>query len=244
MPFPSPFLAGVDGCRGGWVVALLDTRTRTLSVRVVPSFAAVLALPEAPAVICADVPIGLLDASQAGGRTCDPAARKLLGSRASSVFSPPSRAALAAFRAGCDYAAVSQANKGGREDAPGLSRQAFAIVPKIAEVDDVVTSALQARVREVHPELCFTEANGGKPLVHGKKRSKGRVERVQLLERVGYPGALGLLGPGHSGDAKPDDLLDACIACWTAERVAAGTATCLPAMPPRDTRELRMEIWR
>ena len=48
-------------------------------------------------VIAVDIPIGFLDAAQHGGRPCDIEARKLLGgSRASSVFSPPVRATLAA----------------------------------------------------------------------------------------------------------------------------------------------------
>jgi len=43
--------------------------------------------------------------------------------------------------------------------------------------------------------------------------------------------------------AKPDDLLDACVLCWQAERLARGTAKRLPLRPERDARGLRMEIW-
>jgi predicted RNase H-like nuclease len=39
-----------------------------------------------------------------------------------------------------------------------------------------------------------------------------------------------------------DDLLDAFAACWSAERVLAGRARTLPAMPPMDEHGLRMEI--
>ncbi len=49
--------------------------------------------------------------------------------------------------------------------------------------------------------------------------------------------------PGKKG-AKPDDLLDACIACWTAERVAAGSAIVTPGTALVDSRGLRMELWR
>ena len=42
--------------------------------------------------------------------------------------------------------------------------------------------------------------------------------------------------------AKPDDLLDAVIAAWTARRVAEDVADRLPAAPPVDRRGLRMEI--
>jgi len=98
------WVAGVDGCRAGWVVVLRDRMVGTHLARVVPNFHAVLALPEAPAVIAVDVPIGLLATASAGGRACEVLARQLLRTRASSVFSAPTRAALAAFRAGSGYA--------------------------------------------------------------------------------------------------------------------------------------------
>jgi predicted RNase H-like nuclease len=44
-----------------------------------------------------------------------------------------------------------------------------------------------------------------------------------------------------------DDALDAGAACWTAGRIAAGTAERLPPLSdeaPQDARGLRMEIWR
>ena len=40
--------------------------------------------------------------------------------------------------------------------------------------------------REVHPELCFTEANAGVPMTHSKKKAAGRSERVSLLVRLGF----------------------------------------------------------
>ena len=127
------WVAGVDGCRAGWVVVLRDRHVGTRLARVVSDFRAVLALPEAPAVIAVDVPIGLLAVATAGGRTCEVLARQLLGKRASSVFSAPARPALAAFRAGGAYQVVSSANRCGIASAPGISQQTFGILPKIAE---------------------------------------------------------------------------------------------------------------
>ena len=111
-------VAGVDGCRAGWVVGRRVARPpREMHfARVVPKFHAEPALPEAPAVIAVDVPIGLLGmpAQAAVPRGARPAAPPH-PSFESSVFSAPTRAALAAFRAGGDYQAVSTANRGGVE---------------------------------------------------------------------------------------------------------------------------------
>ncbi|MGH8614797.1 MAG: DUF429 domain-containing protein, partial [Gammaproteobacteria bacterium] len=97
--FPS-WLAGVDGCRGGWFVVLFH-RTRAspgladLRFVLCRSFSELVNLRENPSPIALDIPIGLLDQAQPGGRSCDRAARALLGrGRASSVFTPPTRAAL------------------------------------------------------------------------------------------------------------------------------------------------------
>src|SRR4051812_9727643 len=97
------FVAGVDGCKGGWVVAILDVTSGATTISVVTTFADVLALPQ-PAVIAVDIPVGLLHAAVGGGRDCERLARPLLGPRrCSSVFSAPVRSALAAqsFAAAC-----------------------------------------------------------------------------------------------------------------------------------------------
>ena len=75
-------------------------------MRVAPYFADVLAAPETPAVIAVDIPIGLPERARHGGRAAENAVRPLLGARQSSVFSVPSRAALAAadYRDACRIA--------------------------------------------------------------------------------------------------------------------------------------------
>ena len=142
----SPWLAGVDGCPGGWVVALArrgpDHRLSRLRFVVRPHIEDILNLPEAPAIIAIDMPIGLLDVPQPGGRDCDQLARRLLRRRASSVFSPPSRLVL--------HATHYEQARG-----HGVSRQAFGILPKIREVDAAITPAHQRLVYEAHPELAF-----------------------------------------------------------------------------------------
>ncbi len=217
---PARLVAGVDGCRAGWVVVLRELSTGRMTLHVEPDFAAVLA--HGAQVYAVDMPIGLAVRAERGGRPCDRETRALLGPRASSVFSPPTLAALAAHRAGRDYRAVAAANRAGDRDAPGLSLQTFNIIPKIAEVDAALATS-RADVREAHPELCFAAANAMRPLRDGKRTPEGRRQRERILRREGF-----LVRSPRLPGVQPDDILDACITCWTASRIARGHASPVP----------------
>jgi predicted RNase H-like nuclease len=228
------WVAGIDGCRAGWIVVLLrrTQRTWTHQVTLCPKFADILALDPMPAVIAIDMPIGLLDQPQPGGRACDRQARQLLGRRASSIFTPPTRPMLQATR----YEQVRQ---------QGLSIQSFNILPKIREVDQQMTPALQQRVHEAHPELAFL-ALAGIPLQHNKKTPEGREERLRILEgafrgmRQAFDNACRAF---KRSAVAMDDLLDAYVLAWTALRINTGQASRVPANPLVDQKGLRMEIW-
>jgi predicted RNase H-like nuclease len=150
------FVAGVDGCRGGWVAFKVELTARVTSVEVVDLSAWLQARPPDLVGLGIDIPIGLLN----GSRACDKAARRLLGQpRGTSVFAAPCRAALSATT----HAAASQINrdKTGR----GLSQQAWGIAPKIKQVDDAISPDCQQWAVEVHPEVCFWALNQHRPIV-------------------------------------------------------------------------------
>ncbi|MEZ5232592.1 MAG: DUF429 domain-containing protein [Acidimicrobiales bacterium] len=168
---PAP-VAGLDGCRRGWVLALLDPAGR-LCVEVHDRFADAMAagVGAGSVIIGADIPIGL---PADGRRRADVEARRLLGVRRSSVFPTPCRAVLGA----ADYAEAlvqSRAASG-----KGLSKQAWNLVPKMREVDRWVTPRHEARLHEVHPELAFARLAGG-PLAEPKRSPAGAVARRRLL---------------------------------------------------------------
>src|SRR5262245_36106610 len=236
----STWVAGADGCKGGWIVVLRDVELGGVEVRRVAGLAEVLRWEQAPRVLGVDIPIGLLDEALPGGRACDRAARALLGPvRASSVFSPPIRAALAAQ----SYPDACRMSRASSAHGLGLSRQCFAIAPKIREVDLWLTPALQGRVVEVHPEVSFHELNAGRPPLASKKKPEGRRQRIALLEQA-WACALDGLIAGRPRPSLRDDAIDALVACWTAERIQRGEGKVLPARPPLDARGLRMEIVR
>src|SRR5262245_65521804 len=90
------WLAGVDGCPGGWIAAFVRPTGDDCVVAVNANFADVLAAPRMPAIVAVDIPIGLPERAGHGGRAAENAVRPLLGQRQSSVSSAPSRTAISA----------------------------------------------------------------------------------------------------------------------------------------------------
>ncbi|MBM3689149.1 MAG: DUF429 domain-containing protein [Actinobacteria bacterium] len=207
-------VAGVDGRRGGWVIAVVNTTTvpRLESVEFVAPLAP--ALTDDLAVIAIDMPIGLPDHAP---RACDVAARKLLRPHGSRVFPAPPRTALAHPD---DYAAACEAalSASGRS----LSRQTWNLLRAIAEVD---TLADDPRIVECHPEIAFALMNG-QPIDERKKTPAGREARLDLLRRW---------LPDLADPTYGDDGLDAIACAWSAARIASGDALALPhGEVPRD----------
>lgn len=183
-----------------------------------------------------DIPIGLTDA---GLRTCDVEARALLGpQRGSSVFAAPIRPALhaASYLEACEASFKAQQKK--------LSKQSWAIYPKIRELDDLLRSRadLRERVYEVHPEVTFA-AWRGTPIVEPKKKQPGFSARHDLVSRHFGSHAYDTVRSRYARqDVADDDILDAFAALWTAERILRGDAKSLPANPPFDSEGLPMRM--
>lgn len=213
-------VAGVDGCKAGWVAIVLDEGgfvRATLERR----FDALQALLGECSWIAVDIPVGLVDR---GTRRADVEARRRLGSRASTLFVTPPREALQAPT----YAEANRLARG--LSGSGVSRQAYALRERILEVEAV--AGRDQRVVEVHPELSFLELarwiNAPTGALPPKKTWSGLAARRRLLE------AAGIVVPedvGRAGIAGADDILDAAAAAWTARRVASGSAYSLPADP-------------
>lgn len=232
-----PCVAGIDGCRGGWIVVLAEGRnlqSLRFELAVCASFHEVLGVTERAAWSAIDLPIGLLKYPQPGGRACDQEARRVLAARRSTVFSPPARPLLAFTSFDAMRAAVPH---------HGMSLQCFNLFPKIREVDEAMTPALQQRMHEAHPELAFLRLQGGP--VSGKHGAAGVAQRKRLLDGVSpeFTRALQLgLNRYPRRLVKPDDLLDALALVLTAWHGFSGTGLRLPQSPDRDLRGLAMEI--
>jgi len=214
-------LRGVDGCRAGWICASLGVLTGEISQFVYEDACALLA-GSAGSITAIDIPIGLPDRES---RRCDVEARQILGPRASAVFPTPMRSALEAE----NYVAACEASF----EACGkrLSKQSFAILPRIRAVDAMLreTEELRNAVYEVHPEVCFYFWNSERPMDHPKRSGAGFLERYRLAAEV-FPRAFESIRSAiPRRDAADDDILDALAALWTAQRIRLGTAARLPA---------------
>jgi predicted RNase H-like nuclease len=195
---PSPDLdqrlAGVDGCRAGWLVAT------ERGAHVLTRLSA-----EIGSTIGIDMPLGLPSAAP---RASDREARAYLGPRRSTIFPTPPRACLDAV----DYPTALAASRAAV--GVGLSIQAYNLLPKIRELDALVVPG-ELRFVEVHPECSFLTMNDLEPLPP-KRTAAGATRRVDLLRAVF--GALPALPRG----AKLDDLLDSYAVLWSTDRYVRG----------------------
>lgn len=236
------FYAGVDGCARGWVVAALNSSREFAWVQVCQRFEEVLAITTGSELVLVDIPIGLPGQETSPTRLCDVEARRRLGPRrGSSVFPTPTRKAV--YATTCEEAGLANLAVTGRK----ISRQAWGICGKIAEVDRLFRAnpELQIRVRETHPEVCFAALNGWHPMGSNKKSAAGRELRLQLLEGVALNTGRVLMDTlAHHGraDMAADDVLDAMVAAVTARSEWSAPLVTLPAKPAEDEYGLRMEI--
>lgn len=206
---------GADGCKGGgWAVAMIDGEGE-LSWHWAADTRALLQIADEydADAVALDVPIGL--PALGARRQCDVESRVRLGARSSSVFAAPPREVLACT----SYAEA-------RPIAPSLSAQAFALVPRIRQVDEALRGRgpdVHARVVESHPEVGFAAMAAGRGALAPKRSAAGALQRIALLEEVldaplpTDPPALAML----------DDALDAAACALVAWRWARGEAEVL-----------------
>jgi threonine dehydratase len=239
------WIAGVDGCRQGWMAVLLELKEmEPPRVRVVARLSEITDAPEAPTVIAVDIPIGLPDRIEGSGRAAEQAVRSLLGERQSSVFSIPSRSAVYAldYRKSCSLAFNTS------QPPRRLSKQGFMLFPKIREIDELLRGRpeLVPRIFETHPEVAFWSINGERPLSHpkkikGKPNEAGLAERRCLLRGAGL--SVDLVGREPPQGATADDYLDALAALIVAREIADGNGRPFPNPPAKDAHGLPIAIW-
>lgn len=226
-------LAGIDGCPSGWVaiVAEADDFASARLVHVTDLADFIDRQHIDLAVI--DIPIGFVDGPEP--RDVEAAMRAMLKGKTSSVFSTPCRLALAE----AVYFDASYVNR--QELQRGLSKQSFMLFPKMREVDGVVRSLGQGRLREGHPEVSFAVMNGGAAVLSRKREPAGRKDRIELLQASGFA-AQALVADAPRGLMAADDVLDATALLWSAGRMSRREHITLPPVPSRDAVGLEMSV--
>jgi predicted RNase H-like nuclease len=216
-PLDAVTFVGVDGCRGGWFCVGFSG-AGAYRFDVWPDFPALIGGYPNAQLILVDIPIGLPGPKE--NRACDDAARRKLGQlRASSVFWPPLREVMNLVVGGGNYDAANLLTR--QMVGRGLTRQSYALIPRIAEVDAVMINRghnINPAVREVHPEVCFWALNGGNAMVYSKHELRGILERIQVMAGFGF-NARGLPDAAYNqipGRVAFDDFCDALVAAITA----------------------------
>jgi predicted RNase H-like nuclease len=197
-------VVGIDASRGAWLAVVLDDGRfagRTLAQTIIEILAS---YAEARAVAI-DIPLGIIETY---GRDADCEARKFIGRRHPAVFPTPPRPVLEAP----DYDAARAISVERGWPKPPI--MAYGMRHRIIEADRA--AALDDRLFEVHPEVSFRELVG-RPL-DSKHTLNGLAQRSDALASAGIQ----LEGPVN------DDLLDAAVAAWSADRYARGKALPLP----------------
>ena len=231
MPLRMQRVAGIDGCRSGWLVVEAHTDLSKAELKFASNWHDVNSTAR---VIAVDMPIGL---SRDGVRQCEVEARRLLSPCASRVFKTIARGALRFAQS--DWNVANQWSKA--QGFGGISKQIWNIRPKIKEIDRAIAPSDQARVVEAHPELAFARLNGGRPL--DSKHTRGGLQvRQAILMREGFTNLDGWLQQLRGRGAKADDLFDACVLVLTARNILRGDAREVPAVEQRDSRGLKMAI--
>jgi predicted RNase H-like nuclease len=223
---------GVDGCPAGWIAIIWREGRANSKLFPLGAFAEI--LEEDAAMIAVDMPIGFPDTY---GRNADIEARRAMSPFGSRVFPVPCREAVHA----ANYTEAIRLNKL-RSDNVSIPPVTNAIRPRMREVDCVMSLDVEARVREVHPEVSFYVMNGMAALEHKKKTVEGERERLGLLRGTGFP-ELDWAAMNHRKDqVKRDDIIDACAAAWSASRILEGVDLHFPETEERDARGLLMRI--
>lgn len=224
-------IAGVDGCRRGWVVVDAESDIANARIAVVANWHEVLKRAQ---LIAVDMPIGL---STSGSRDCETHARAMLRLHGARVFRTPPRGSLEFAHE--HWAEANAWSK--RQGFGGISKQTWNICPKIREIDAIMQPRHEKKIFEAHPELAFRRLHGMP--VASKHTREGSDLRLKILRDAGFRELENWIAAMKPLGAKADDVLDACALVLTAQRIADGRAQSLPPAPQRDERGLRMAIW-
>jgi len=161
-------MMGIDGCKKGFMIALLKDLKLSFSHVVELS-----SIVDYEGLILVDVPLGCVNSID----QCrpEPCLRKHMKKKASSVFNAP---ALQCF----EVSSYEDVNRVNREVlGKGISKQTFHIMPMIKTVNDFVLKYPHLNIHESFPEFVFMIMKGD-VCVYSKHTKAGIDERVSILK--------------------------------------------------------------
>ena len=226
-------ILGIDGSKSGWIGVKQNLNHEGSSEILFNNKLIDFLSPDIELIII-DMPVGLDNNIQQGGRLVDKEARKQLLKRKSSIFNAPIRDVLKAK-------SYNEANSISKSKGLGISKQSWNLVPKINELDQIMQIKIRPQIYESHPELCFQTMNEDE-LRFSKKENLGIKERKKILIKNGFDRKFLNKNLKKNKNYHPDDFLDACALSWTAKRVINQQNLNLPEDPEKDELGIIMQI--
>ena len=226
-------ILGIDGSKSGWI-GVKQNLNHEGSSEILFSNKLIDFLSPDIKLIIIDMPVGLDNNIQQGGRLVDKEARKQLLKRKSSIFNAPIRDVLKAK-------SYNEANSISKSKGLGISKQSWNLVPKINELDQIMQIKIRPQIYESHPELCFQIMNDG-VLKFSKKEKMGIKERKNILIKNGLDREFLDNSLKKNKNFQPDDFLDACALSWTAKRIINKQNIDLPEDPEIDELGIIMQM--
>jgi len=230
---------GIDGCKKGWLV--VNITLDGFEVDIFNNIEEICARCREFDCMIIDMPIGLPESGRDAELRPEADARKLLAHRSPCIFNTPCRQSLFAE----NYLVASEINRA--HLGKGLSKQSFAILNRIREIDDFLNQAPEYanKIMESHPEICFAMLSPTrKPINESKYTSEGKEIRINIL-RQHYDQTIDFIE--HIGSSPKlcemeEDCIDAlCLAVTGMLGMESGFKY-IPESPCNDRRGLRMQM--
>ena len=232
MMYSKKCFVGIDGCKNGWIsIGNSNCNFKKSIIIFKEKFSDLINEYPSNSIFLVDMPLILTKSKKI--RACDIEAKLFLKKRQSSIFLAPCFQALKAE----SYEKANRINR--KITSLGLSKQSWNLFKKIIEMQPY---AFDKKVFEGHPECSFAFYNK-KPMDYNKTSLKGLFLRLEIINQIGFN--LIDLSKKLSNEiqAKPDDLIDAAILCWSASRIVNGQANHLPKKINPSEKQKKMAIY-
>lgn len=225
---------GVDGCKGGWIEAIL--KRGKLEINKFNNIDEIVNEHSDFDDFLIDMVIGLQ--SSKNHVRPDTCARQIIKKRTSAIFPAPCRQAVYANTIAEAY------DENERVLGKKFTPLTVGIIPKIKELDSFLQKNQKYKnvIRESHPEVCFARLNG-EALLSKKSDNDGIVERFNLLTRYLPDLSLtNLYALAKNLKCSIDDIVDAICLSITSNVAAQGYFEIIPQIPMEDETNLLMQM--
>ncbi len=231
---PDSTCIGVDGCKGGWIIAVINHGKLYLDKQ--KEIAHIIEKYSYFDGFLIDMVIGLQ--SDKTHIRPDAYARRIIRERSSTIFPAPCRQAVYAGTVERKY------NENVRILGKKFTPLTLGIIPKIQEVDSFLQNNPQYKnvIKESHPEVCFAQLNG-KTVLSQKNQCDGVAERILILQNFLPEINLSIITETSiKYKCNIDDIIDAICLAVTANLMEQGKFKVIPEEPMKDEEGLLMQM--